>query len=144
MVRHYPGFLAEAVALLIGILIFVVAARAEEPLVATVRASEQIAVEDDAQHALVESRAGETPLTREQADAVLDAICFAASEALGQPIAADESAKERWAAKLAAQYGEMSEDQRQAIAQMPENWKRLCTGWRALTEPQRAKRRADW
>ena len=63
---------------------------------------------------------------------------------LGQPIEPDAGAKQRWAAQLAAQYGEMSEDQRQAIAQMPENWQRLRTVWPALTNAQRAKRRADW
>jgi hypothetical protein len=55
----------------------------------------------------------------------------------GADTAPDDARKAAWAAKMAAAYGAMSAEQKQAIAEMPVTWAALRAGWAELPTDQR-------
>lgn len=83
--------------------------------------------------------AGDPPLTREMADSTLRLLAFIqAASQNGRPMAISAAAAENWRAQLVQHYGEMSNEQRQAIAAMPRMATMVEAAWEQMPEGDRA------
>jgi hypothetical protein len=82
--------------------------------------------------------AGDPPLTRQAADAFLEATYFIAAkiEGIGTPTPTKEE-REEWAKKLAETYGKLDADQRKVVSQMPLVWAALRVSWNDLKDADR-------
>jgi hypothetical protein len=92
--------------------------------------------------------AGNPPLTRQAADAMLEVLFFMASQVRLGDTAAQPSPtpqmKEVWANNLAANYGKTDAAARKSIAGMPITWAALRMTWPDLPAADKAKARAQW
>lgn len=82
--------------------------------------------------------AGEPPLTRQAAEAFLEATYFMAAkiEGIDPPTPTKEEGQE-WARKLAEAYGKLDAEQRKAVSQMPLICAALRVTWNDLSEADR-------
>jgi len=104
----------------------------------------------DAAHApLAPGADGEPPLTRQAADASLEIIYFMASKvadpgARGFQLHPTQEQKDRWAAELAATYGQLPVANKQELAEMAARWAALRMLWPELSGEDRVRLAAGW
>ena len=94
--------------------------------------------------------AGDPPLTRQAADAMLEMLFFMAAQVQGgdaavatQPQPTQEM-KDQWAKNLAANYGKADAAARKEIARMPLTWAAIRMLWSDLPEADKLQARTQW
>lgn len=90
------------------------------------------------------AKAGEPNLTRQSADATLEALHFMASKAAGYDVEPTAAQKAEFAQKLAAAYATVPAELKQELAQMPLYWAALRVQWPELPADERRKLAEAW
>ena len=96
---------------------------------------------------LARGGAGEPPLIRETADAMLEMIYFMASKTAdpsGGEVRPPKELLDRWAGELAAGYGALAASRKEEMAAMPGLWAALRMAWSEAPAEQRARLAAQW
>jgi len=89
--------------------------------------------------------AGTPPLTRQTADAFLEAVFLMLGEVQGKrDEVPDEQLKNDWAASMTRGYSSMPDAMKQQIAQMPLFVAQMRLNWPTMPEPEKAKYRSAW
>lgn len=92
--------------------------------------------------------AGDPPLTQQNVDAFAEFICFAARQTAGETKAVrvefPKEMREKLAKDLAANYGNLPDEQKQLIAKMPLAWASIRLLWAELPEAERSQYVEGW
>ena len=104
-----------------------------------------VEVYDAANRPIASGAAGEPALTRQAADASLEAVFFMASAvAKVEEFGPTEAQKERWAKELAGAYGAMPVESKKELAGMPVDLAVLRAGWAELPHETQEALAAEW
>jgi hypothetical protein len=101
-------------------------------------------VYDRAHKPLAEGKAGEPPLTRQQADATLEILHFMASKVAGFDVSPSDAQKAEFATKLAGGYAGLDGGMKKEMEQMPLYWAWFRAAWPELPAEERSKLTEQW
>lgn len=88
--------------------------------------------------------AGTPPLTRQSVDAFAEFLCFAAGKTAGVTVTAPKDVRDKLVADVAANYANLTREQRDLIAQMPLIWASLRMLWPDMPEAQKTEYINGW
>jgi len=88
--------------------------------------------------------AGNSPLTRQAADAFIELLCFTRNQSGGPHQDANQAVKDSNAEVMAQNYPQLSSEQQQKLAAMPQNWAQVRMMWVKGSEADRQKMVAQW